>query len=168
MRPSAIGLVLGLAVLVAATADATTITLVNLDGAGEGFNDSTPRSPEGGNPGTTLGLLRQNAFNEAADRWEAVLGSSVVIQAEATFDPLTPCGGGGALLGFAGPNTVHRDFIGAPVASTWFSQAEANSLSGVDLDAVPNRSVPGSPIQCFFLTRRLALHEIRKARHRPP
>jgi hypothetical protein len=111
---------------------ATTIAINNLDGAGEGFNDTTPRSPEGGNPGTTLGALRLNAFNEAADRWEAVLSSSVAIEADSHFDPLTPCGGG-ALLGFAGPNTIHRDFVGAPVASTWYGQAEANSLNGSDL-----------------------------------
>jgi hypothetical protein len=124
-------LVLCLAVVPAA--QATSIIVNNTDGAGEGFNDPTPRSPEGGNPGTTLGALRLNAFNQAADRWQAILSSSVVIQADGGFDPLTPCGSGGALLGFAGPNTVHRDFAGAPVGGTWFAQAEANALAGADL-----------------------------------
>ena len=128
-----LALALSLAFVMTTVAHATTITINNLDGGGEGFNDTTPRSPEGGNPGTTLGALRLNAFNEAANRWETVLSSSVVIEADSHFDPLTPCGGGGALLGFAGPNTVHRDFAGAPIASTWFAQAEANSLNGSDL-----------------------------------
>jgi hypothetical protein len=126
-------LALSVVFVMTTAAHATTITINNLDGAGEGFNDTTPRSPEGGNPGTTLGALRLNAFNEAANRWESVLSSGVVIEADSHFDPLTPCGGGGALLGFAGPNTVHRDFVGAPVASTWFTQAQANSLNGSDL-----------------------------------
>ncbi len=45
--------------LAATEAPATTFTLNIVDGAGEGLNDTTPRAPEGGNPGTTLGLLRQ-------------------------------------------------------------------------------------------------------------
>ncbi len=117
----------------ATAAHATTINLVNLDGAGEGYNDTTPRSPEGGNPGTTLGALRVNAFNEAANRWEAILSSSVTILVDSNFDDLVPCGAGGALLGSAGPNTVHRDYVGAPVASTWFTQAQANSHNAMDL-----------------------------------
>ena len=42
-------------VLAPTQAGATTITLVNLDGAGEGFNDPRPVAPVGGNVGTTLG-----------------------------------------------------------------------------------------------------------------
>src|SRR5688572_9721958 len=38
----------------------------NQDGEDEGFNDPTPMSPEGGNPGMTLGQLRLNLFNHAA------------------------------------------------------------------------------------------------------
>ena len=92
-----LALALGVVFVMTTAAHATTITINNLDGAGEGFNDATVRSPEGGNPGTTLGMLRLNAFNEAANRWEAVLSSSVVIQADSKFDPLTPCGGGGSI-----------------------------------------------------------------------
>src|SRR6266404_3658541 len=126
-------LMLALVLLSATATHATTMTVNNLDGAGEGFNDTTPLSAEGGNPGTTLGALRFNAFQEAANRWAARVSSSVTILVDGNMDPLTPCGGGGALLGFAGPNTVHRDFTGAPVASTWFGQAEANALHGSDL-----------------------------------
>ena len=44
-----------LCLAVAPAAHATSIVVNNTDGAGEGFNDATPRSPEGGNPGTTTG-----------------------------------------------------------------------------------------------------------------
>ena len=92
----------GLVLLTATGAQSTTFTIINNDGAGEGFNDATPRSPQGGNPGTTLGLLRQNAFQEAANRWAAILNSAVVITAGGNFDPLF-CTSGSALLGQAGP-----------------------------------------------------------------
>ena len=39
------------------------ITIVNMDGAGEGFNDPTPAAPVGGNPGTTIGQQRLNRFH---------------------------------------------------------------------------------------------------------
>ncbi|GIW41624.1 MAG: hypothetical protein KatS3mg076_2201 [Candidatus Binatia bacterium] len=141
---SALGLfrlVLALAFpVLAAPVAATTITIVNLDGAGEGLNDPTPRGPEGGNPGTTLGELRRNAFQEAANRWAAVLRSSVPIEIEARFDPLF-CSGTTALLGSAGPNTVHRDFPGAPFPNTWFVQATANSIAGTDLSSAADGDV---------------------------
>lgn len=35
-----------------------TITIVNGDGAGEGFNDATAKAPEGSNNGATLGAQR--------------------------------------------------------------------------------------------------------------
>ena len=46
-----------------------TFTIVNNDGAGEGFNDTTPVAPIGGNPGTTLGQQRLNVFQAAANVW---------------------------------------------------------------------------------------------------
>lgn len=133
-RRVAIVVAIVLCSLVAPLADAATIVVSNLDDGGEGFNDPTPRAPEGGNPGATLGALRLNAFNEAADRWALIIASSVVITANANFNPLLPCGMGGALLGSAGPNSAHRDFGGAPLAGTWYSQAQANALAGVDLN----------------------------------
>ncbi len=137
IRPSRtlLSIMLALVLLGTTAPHATTITVNNLDGAGEGFNDTTPRSPEGGNPGTTLGALRFNAFQEAANRWALRVSSAVTILVDGQMDPLLPCDGGGALLGFAGPTSVFRDFTGAPVASTWFGQAEANALHGSDLDA---------------------------------
>ena len=114
-------------------AQAATITVVNLDGPGEGFNDPTPVAPVGGNPATTLGAQRLNAFQAAADLWGTLLNSSVTIRVGANFDPLS-CSTTSGTLGSAGPENVIRDFTGAPVANTWFPLALANSLAGVDLD----------------------------------
>jgi hypothetical protein len=108
---------------------AASIIIVNKDGPGEGFNDSTPFTPIGGNTAMTLGQARLNAFEHAADILANVLVSAVGIQVDARIDPLGP-----GILGSAGPNTVHRDFSNAPVANTWYVQALANKLAGQDLD----------------------------------
>jgi len=95
-----------------------TITIINLDSAGNGLNDPTPLSPAGGNPGTTIGEQRFNAMQYAANLWGAVLNSTVVIRVGASFQALT-CSSNSAVLGQAGAASVHRDFAGAPVANTW-------------------------------------------------
>ena len=53
------------------TPNAATLTIVNLDAAGEGFNDTAPRASEGGNIATTLGAQRLAVFNRAAQIWGA-------------------------------------------------------------------------------------------------
>jgi hypothetical protein len=113
---------------------AANIVIVNLDSPGEGFNDPTPVSPVGGNPGTTIGQQRLNVFQAAADIWGGILPSDVTIQVESRFNALF-CDAGSAVLGSAGPITVHRDFTGAPLPGTWYHQALANKLAGVDLAA---------------------------------
>ncbi len=108
---------------------AATITVVNQDGGNEGFNDSTPFTPIGGNTGTTLGEARLQAFEYAAFIWGDLLTSSVEIHVDAAMDPL-----GSGILGQAGPTTVHRNFSNTPVANTWYVQALANKFAGMDLD----------------------------------
>ena len=113
------------------------ITIVNLDGAGEGFNDASPAdsaSTAGGNNGATLGAQRLIAFRRAADIWGSLISSPVEIRVDANFDSLT-CTSTSATLGSAGTRTVHRDFAGAPLANTWYPQALANSIAGTDLSA---------------------------------
>lgn|SRR5215510_4465931 len=46
-------------------ASAANVTVISYDAAGEGFNDPTPSAPVGGNPGTTIGAQRFNAFQYA-------------------------------------------------------------------------------------------------------
>ncbi len=112
-------------------ANATTITIVNEDSAGEGFNDPTGVAPVGGNPGVTVGQQRLNAFNFAASIWESTLDSDVEIRIGAKFDPLS-CNASSGVLGAAGPSSLHRDYAGAPLASTWYVDAEADMHSGFD------------------------------------
>jgi hypothetical protein len=116
----------------------STITIQNNDGAGEGFNDPTATAAEGGNTGATRGQQRLNVFNFAAGIWAAFLDSTVTITVRSNFDPLTPCGPGGGVLGSAGPINVNRDFANRPFANTWYVAAVANKIAGSDL-------VPANP-----------------------
>jgi len=113
--------------------DAATITIVNLDGAGEGFNDPTAATPIDGNSGTTVGQQRLKVFQRAAQIWGAKLSSSITIQVGAQFNALS-CGVSSGVLGSAGANNFIRDFAGAPVAGTWYPVALANALAGTDFD----------------------------------
>ena len=126
-------LMLGVALCLPMLAQAAaTITIVNVNAPGVGFNDPTPAAPVGGNPGTTLGQQRLNAFQYAANIWGATLDSSVVINVQASVEPLS-CTPTTAVLGSAGPISVFRDFTNAPLAATWYHVALANKRSGVDL-----------------------------------
>ncbi|MEM6455221.1 MAG: PA domain-containing protein [Acidobacteriota bacterium] len=126
-----------LALLPTAGFGAATITIVNADDPGEGFNDPTAVTPVTGNPGTTLGEQRLNLFQFAANFWGNLLNSDVEVQILSTFDPLT-CGAMGATLGAAGAIWVQSDFTplsGPPIVPlTWYAGAAANSRTGVDGD----------------------------------
>jgi hypothetical protein len=115
---------------------AVTITIINSNKPGEGFNDPTPAAPVGGNNGTTLGQQRLIAFQHAADLWGATLTSSVPIRVAASFEPLA-CTANSAVLGSAGTWDVFADFANAPRPGTWYPSALANKLAGTDL-AQPN------------------------------
>ena len=117
--------------------DAATIVVNNTNGAGQGFNSTTPVDPVTGNPATTLGAQRLAAFQAAADAWGAMLVSSVTIRVNAQMTSLT-CTAMSATLGSAGASNAYRDFPGAPIASTWYASALADALAGQDLS-------PGNP-----------------------
>src|SRR6185436_8761958 len=114
-----------------------TIVIVNGNAAGVGFNDPTAVAPVGGNPGTTLGQQRLNAFQFAADIWGATLDSNVPIQILATFEPLA-CNATGATLGSAGTRFIITNFgqvapfPGPEVANHWYSQALADKRAGAE------------------------------------
>lgn len=81
----------------------------------------------------------QAAFDYAVAIWGSTLNSSVPISIQAEFGPLAP-----GVLGSAGPATLFRNFINAPVANTYYPVALANALRNLDLD-------PGDPdITCSF------------------
>ena len=120
------------ALLAVAPAFAATITIVNNDGVGEGFNDPTPVAPVGGNPGVTIGQQRLAVFNHAAAIWGALLPSTVEIRVQAQFNPQT-CTATSATLGSAGAINFLANYPSAPFANTWYSVALANKISGADL-----------------------------------
>jgi hypothetical protein len=72
--------------------------------------------------------LAQAAFQAGVDVWADLLGSSVPIKVRARFEPL-----GANILGSAGARFVWRDFPGAPRPGTWYNDALADRLGGVDL-----------------------------------
>ena len=101
---------------------AATITILNTNAAGVGFNDPSAATPVGGNTGTTIGEQRLIAFQRAADIWGALLDSSVEIRVQASFVPLM-CDANSAVLGSAGSIQIVSDFSGARVPGTWYVTA---------------------------------------------
>lgn len=133
MRSKILGLVAATAMAPYALNAAATIVIVNGDPAGVGFNDTTPVAPVGGNPGTTLGQQRLNAFQSAANKWGATLTSAVTIRVLATWEALS-CTATGAVLGSAGATEVFADFPGAPVSGHLYGKALTAALVGFDPD----------------------------------
>ena len=133
----ALGLLLALT-LAAVPATAATFIINNVDAPGVGFNDPTPKAPQGGNPGTTIGEQRLNTFQLAADLWGAVLDSNVDIVIQGTFQPLS-CSPTSGVLGAAG--TIQIFAFGAPpppiLPSTWYHSSLINKLLGFDLTPGP-------------------------------
>jgi hypothetical protein len=110
-----------------ASAGPAKFVIVNINQAGVGFNDATPRAPVGGNSGTTLGEQRLIAFEHAASLWSKRLDSDVPIRIQARFTALGP-----NVLGSAGAiNGIIATFPDG--SSKIFHPALANSLTGVDL-----------------------------------
>src|SRR3954464_1911244 len=115
----ALGLLVLAALLLAGSVPAfanANIVIVNTNAPGVGFNDPTPAAPVGGNPGTTVGQQRLNAFQFVADIWGARLDSALVdrsdghvveveIRVQGRFTPLA-CTANAAVLGSAGATFV--------------------------------------------------------------
>jgi hypothetical protein len=120
-----------------------TFLINNIDGPGVGFNDPTPVTPVGGNPGTTLGQQRLIAFQFAADTWGSILDSDVEVVIQATFFPAgtsfgpLACTPTSAVLGAAGTIQIFANFPGAAFANTWYHSSLANKLAGFDLTPGP-------------------------------
>jgi len=116
------------------------IRIVNLDGAGEGFNDPTAVAPVGGNAGVTLGQQRLNVFQTAANIWGAILQNADTVYVNSQFDALT-CTPTSAVLGSAGPTYIFRDFSGALFANTWYHFALANHLAPGRMAGAPRGEI---------------------------
>ena len=116
------------------SASGLTIQINNRNGAGTGFNDPTPRSPAGGNAGTTLGAQRLLAFQFAASLWAPKLTSAATIAVDATFEAL-PCSSTSAVLGSAGTQFIYRDYAYLPRSATWYPAALAGKYKGAPMSA---------------------------------
>jgi hypothetical protein len=142
-----------LAALASSSFAAATITIINIDGPGEGFNDATAAAPVGGNPGVTIGQQRLLCFQQAATIWGATLTSSVTIQIRAAFNPLS-CTATSAVLGSAGPRFVEFGAPGLEFANVWYHEALACKEAGVDLTPAGDPGLPpgddGSDINAQF------------------
>jgi hypothetical protein len=73
------------------------------------------------------------AFNAAAALWGNLLQSSVPIAINACWSNL----GSSSILGYSGGGEVYKNFTGAPLQNTWYSESLANALHGSDLG--PNK-----------------------------
>lgn len=82
-----------------------------------------------GQPCTTFPASAKTAFNAAAAIWANTIQSSVPITIRACWASLPNPN----TLGYSGFGSIHRDFLGAPRANTWYSESLANSLYGSDL-----------------------------------
>lgn len=134
IRPLAASLAL-LAALAAPQAFAAANIVVNFTNTGTvGYNDPTPATPVGGNPGTTLGEQRRIATQHAANLWAATLTSNATIRINAQFTAQA-CTETGATLGSAGPIGNFRNFPEAPFQDTWYPSALRNKLAGNEAQA---------------------------------
>jgi hypothetical protein len=106
----------------------STFVFIDETPAGSGFSAPAARVPVGGNTATTLGAQRRQVFRRAGEIWGRFLYSPVPIRVLVNFEPL-----GGSTLAAAAPESVERDFPGAPEANTYYVAALANSLAGFDL-----------------------------------
>jgi hypothetical protein len=118
---------------------AAVVTIINNDGAGEGFNDATAAVPVGGNAGVTIGQQRLIAFQFAANVWGATLDSNVPILVQANFDPLS-CTATAAVLGSAGATFIFTNYVPIPpwpgpeFLATWYCSALADKRAGQELN----------------------------------
>lgn len=114
--------------------------VVNLDAPGVGFTDPRPFAGAPGNPATTLGEARINAFNAVLAAWANTLDSSVDVDIQVTWVPLTCTAGVGAAL--AGASTIlifqSPDF---PHPDTWYPSALAEALAGENLSGEDDNDI---------------------------
>jgi hypothetical protein len=146
-------LALGGLLCAAQPALAAKLELINIDPPNSGFNDPTPATPVGGNPGTTIGQQRLNAYRRALELWGSVLKSDITIHVVGSFSafPQSLCAGG--VLARAGAIQIFANFPNAPKRDTWYSAALANALAGQDLapgDLGPEAGYVGADIVAQF------------------
>jgi len=112
---------------------ASVFVITHTDANDQGFNDTTPFTPIGGNNALTLGEARLVAFQYAADKVASILSGDHVI----TTDISMPSLGGNstqATLGGAGATAYVYNFAHAPETDVLYPVALANKFFGQDID----------------------------------
>lgn len=132
------------------TAIAADVIVVNGDPPGQGFNDPTPATPIGGNPGTTVGEQALNVFQRAASIWGSKLQSKQPILVISFFTPLS-CTSTSGVLGAAGANWYFSNIPAATggkalATDTWYPAALAERITRQDIVADPD-----DPFEIFSL-----------------
>jgi hypothetical protein len=140
MRKATLALAVATGLLLSGGANAARFVINNVDPPGTGFNDPTPATPVGGNPGTTVGEQRRIAFAYALQIWGNTLESSVPIVVQGTFRPRA-CTATSGVLASAGTLQIFANFRGAPLANHWYHAPLSNALIGRDL--TPGKTDPG-------------------------
>ncbi|MCU0754809.1 MAG: Ig-like domain-containing protein [Xanthomonadales bacterium] len=116
-------------------ATALTITIVNNDGSGVGFRDTS--APSGTQSGaTSRGDERLRLVQRAAELWSQQIGGNTSVRVRARFGTPLPCSSSGAVLGQAGPSEIIRDRTGLP-AGTFYPVALAEAIVGGNLQSNP-------------------------------
>lgn len=152
MRARFLSLALAATMLAPVAASAADIIVVPGDPPGVGFNDPTPATPIGGNPGTTVGEQALNSFQAAANRWGSKLVSDQPIYVVAFFTPLS-CTATSGTLGAAAANWYFADAEGgrggkALPAATWYHAALAEKITRLDLTVEAD---PDDPFEIYAL-----------------
>lgn len=124
-------------------AHAAIVTIVNADAPGVGLNDPTPRAPEGGNPGATLGAQRLIALQHVADNWGAKLESTVPITISVSFqDAGFTCAVNPddfVYLAYSGPTAYYQGNPPYPAHPYVYPVALRNAIVGAEADpSMPN------------------------------
>jgi hypothetical protein len=116
-------------------ASAATFVIQNDDDPNEGFNDPLPptnANQKGNNPGTTLGEMRMNVFQAAADVWGEILNSNITITVGASFEEKF-CSANSATVGSAGATGSMANFVGLE-PDTAYPVALAESLNDSNIN----------------------------------
>ena len=122
-------------VIFATQASAATFVIQNDDDPNEGFNDPLPptnANQKGNNPGTTLGEMRLNVFQAAADVWGDILNSNITITVGASFEEKF-CSANSATVGSAGTTGSMANFVGLE-PDTAYPVALAESLNDSNIN----------------------------------
>jgi len=124
---------------------------------GAPWNDSTPATPTGGNPGTTLGQQRRNALQRASELLAAQIKTPSPIRIRACWRDLE-ASATRAILAQAGPSNLTLHDIDAPApwlpnGYSWYSIAAAARLAGTRSCGVVGGSCSQPDIVATFNAR---------------